>query len=228
MPDRACAERLPGPHDRARSLAGARGPCDARAGGGRRRSTFGARRRSIGGRRLGRGRRRVRLRAPRCLAVPSGAAEGPRRPHRSRPRGNAARLGGRSEGGGQTNRCHLVHRCGRQQRRDIRHSHCPSDRGGLDRPGESSSHSVCALQDDRRAGGLGPRTRKWRFASVDRGQPQRDPRPGLLRRFLVLAAGDRKDAEGDAGPTSARVQLRRRPRRRRPAGQSDDGARGGR
>ena len=54
-------------------------------------------------------------------------------------------------------------------------------RGGLDGPRQPGTHALRSLEDDRRAGGLGPGARTGRGRPPVGGQPRRDHRTGAER-----------------------------------------------
>ena len=172
-----------------------------------------------------RGGRRLRLRPPRRLAVPAGAAEGPRRADRAGAGRDAAGAARRPRGRRRAGRRHLLGRRGRAAAPSARRR--PLTEADWTDPDDPSPDALRALEDDRRAGGLGPGPRSGarteRLAVVNPGAILG---PVLERGPLLLAGGGRAAAEGDARHAADRLQLRRRPRRRRPADQGDDRPRG--
>ncbi len=163
---------------------------------------------------------RLRLRPARRLAVPAGAAEGPRRADRPRPRRNAA--------GAAAQRSTPV------PSRIVVTSSVAAVGGGTDAASAPLTEADWTDLDnpkltpyarsktiaERAAWDLVARAGRGRAARLR--QPRRDPRPRAERRPLLLARADRAAAEGHARRAADRLQHRRRPRRRRPADQGDD------
>ena len=97
-----------------------------------------------------------------------------------------------------------------------------ADRGGLDRSRRGGPDPIRALEDDRRARGLGSGRAAGRGGPPGGGQPRRDHRARPERRPLLFDSGDRAAPPRNARHAEARLQLRRCPGRRGPRDQGDD------
>ena len=156
-----------------------------------------ARRRPRRRRRLGGGGRGLRLRPARRLAVPAGAAQGPRRADRPgarrRPPGHARgarrrRRAGRDDLLGRGDRAAAV--------RPSTAPPTPSATGPTATTPTLTPYTRSKTIAERAAWEL-VRAGRRRGPARDR-QPRRDHRPGAQRRRLLLAAVDRTAAEGHA------------------------------